>query len=191
LGNPARRAHLIVDVQVAEDLGVRRGDSVAGRTVNTPEHRAATAKCIAEMKAEIVRRHDVSADEVSSLVGARELWIDLVAVFLPMLPLYLLGSHLLARRLIAGQSPEQVKVAGMTLLFLTPVVAAVGVATTGQLAWLVEYLRSGNEHISFRASYLPHARHGWLLWGIGMILYAVVAVRALRLAPRSTSSVRR
>ena len=72
---PARRTHLIEDVRVAEELGIRHADSVIGPIFNDA-YRRARDTCTAASIEEIQRRHGVSHGEIAAVTGVRELWVD-------------------------------------------------------------------------------------------------------------------
>jgi hypothetical protein len=191
-GDPARRGHLIEDVRVAEELGIRYADSVAGGMVSDTYLRLRD-RCTAASLDEIMRRHNVSREEIAAVTGARELWIDLLAVFLPTTALFLVVSRRVARHVVAGYDPEDRWVAVAVLAALTPLVAGAALAATQLWAWLVEMLRYRNCHISYRAARLPvsAAQYGWLLWGVAMGLFAGVAAAVLLRRGKVTYTGRR
>jgi hypothetical protein len=184
-GDPGRRTHLIEDVRVAEDLGIRYGDVIGGR-VNSEANLHARAWCTAVSLEAIMRRHRVSRAEITAVTGARELWIDLLAVFLPMTALFLIVSRWLAERVIAGYDLEDRWLALAVLVVLTPVAAGLALGLTQMWGWLVEVLRIRNEHLSYRAFQLPASRHGWLLWEVAMGLFAVVVATVLLRSGKAT-----
>jgi hypothetical protein len=177
-GDPARRTHLVEDVRVAQWLGIRHGDVVVGRIYND-EHRRARAQCTEAMLSEIQRRHGVSSAELVAVTGAREWWIDLVAVFLPMAALFLVLSRATVRHVLAGYDATDRAFAIGVLAVIWPLAAGFGVGFTHMWAWLVETMRLRDNHISYRVGYLPVGRHAWLIWGIAMGLFAVVAARVI------------
>lgn len=177
-GDPARRAHLIEDIRVAEELGIRHGDAILGH-VNTDTGRRAREWCTEISMQEIMHRHNVSRAELASLTGVRVLWVDLLAVFLPMGAVFLVVSRRVIERVVAGYDPEDRWLALAVLIILMPVAAGLALGVTQMWGWLVEVLRVRDEHISYRAFELPASRHGWLVWGAAMALFAVVAVTVL------------
>jgi hypothetical protein len=189
-GDPARRAHLIEDVRVAEDLGIRYGDARGGR-VWSDTNRRERAWCTTASLEEIMRLHHVSQAEITAVTGARELWIDLLAVFLPMAALFLVASRQVAKRIIAGYDPEDRVIALAVLGILTPVIAGLALGMADMWGWIVEMLRTRNDHISYRAFQLPTSRHGWLVWGIAMGLFAAIAARELLRKGEGTRGERR
>lgn len=179
-GEPRRRAHLIEDVRVAKDLGIRYADAFAGR-MNTPAWGRAQAWCTARSLAEIVRAHQVSRAELADVARARELWIDLLAVFLPMTVLLLIAWRAVVTRVVRDYDPTDRAVTAGVLATLAPLGAGVALVLTQVWGTLVEQLRLRDEHISYRAFELPASRHGWLLWAIALALFAGLgAVELLR-----------
>jgi hypothetical protein len=97
-------------VRVAEELGIRYADSVAGGMF-TDFYVRLRERCTAASLDEIMRRHNVSRAEIAAVTGARELWIDLLVVFLPMTAVFLVMSRRVVRRIVAGYDPEDCWVA--------------------------------------------------------------------------------
>ncbi len=182
-GDPARRAHLLEDVRVAEDLGVRHADAVEGRR-NTGAYRSARARCTEASLQSIMRQHGVSRAEVTALAGARELWVDLLAVFLPMAIVFATASRAAVKHLLDGYAAQSHTGAGWRaasiLVLAAPAAAALALAATQAWGTMVEIVRLGNEHIGPRAAPLPASRHGWLVWAGATALFAVVAAVTLR-----------
>ncbi len=187
-GDATRRKHLTEDVRVAEELGIRYADSVAGGMV-TDRYVRLRDWCTEVSIREVVRRHGASRAEITAATGARELWIDLLAVFLPMTALFLVASRRVARHVVAEYDPEDRWVAVAVLVVLAPLAAGIGMMLTQLWAWLVEMLRFRNLHISYRAARLPvsAARYGWPLWGVAMGLFASVAAAVILRGQRFSS----
>jgi hypothetical protein len=186
-GNHSRRSHLIEDIGVAQELGIRYADSVAGRSLDTPERQRAQDKCTEASMQEIVHRHGVSRRELDALVGAREWGIDLLIVFLPMSVLFTLVSWRVVARIIASHDSEDRWFVRASLLGLAPVMAALGLGATQRWEWFLEGFRVRNEHLSSRVAYLPANQHGWSTWWIAMGVFAVVCVIVTRHMSRSTA----
>lgn len=159
---------------MAQDLGVRYGDAIGGR-FNNDANRNARALCTTASIEEIIRRHRVSRDEVTAATEAREFWVDLLAVFLPMSALFAFVSRGIIRRVVGGYEREDRWIAIPAFVVLAPVVAAVAVGVTQAWGVTVEQLRVRDEHISYRAFALPANRHWVLLWGLAMGLFAAIA----------------
>lgn len=174
----ARRAHLLEDVRVAKDLGIRYADASAGR-MNTPAWRQAVTSCTERSFATISRLHGVSRAEITAAGGDRELWIDLLAVFLPMAVLFVAASRAVATRVAVEYDPDDRGIAAVVLATIAPLAAALAVALTQIWGTMVEQLRLRNGHVSYRTFELPASRHGWLLWGVALAVFAAIGTREL------------
>ena len=188
--DPSRRKHLIEDVRIANDLGIRYADATAGR-MNTPAWHEAQTECTGRSMAEIMRRHCASWVEIVAVAGARELWIDMLAVFLPITLLFLAASHRVVSGIAAGYAREDRYVAAAVLAGIAPLAAGVAVGATQIWGVVVEQLRVRNEHISFRAFDPPASRHGWIVWGFAMALYVLVVTVQRRRMGESMPTSRR
>jgi hypothetical protein len=178
-GGRALRAHLIEDVRVAKDLGIRYADA-SGPPRPTPEGQRARDLCTGRSFAEIARAHHLSVPEVTAMRTARELWIDVLAVFLPTATLFAIVSLFLVSKIIGRHGPDERGGAAAVLTVLAPLAAGVAVALTQIWGVMVEQLRLGNGHISYRAFELPATRHGWLLWVLALALFAAISAWELR-----------
>ncbi len=186
-GTRSRRSHLIEDNGVAQELGIRYADSVAGRNLNTPARQRAQDECTEALLQEIAHRHGISRPELDSLVGAREWWIDLLIVFLPMGVLFTLVSWRVVASIIASNDSEDRWFVTASLLGLAPLIAALGLGATQRWEWFLEGFRVRNGHLSSRVAYLPANRHGWWIWCISMGGFAVVSVMLKWHVSRSTA----
>jgi hypothetical protein len=149
--------------------------------MNSPAWRSAQVACTGRSMAEFERRHHASDAEVAAATGARELWIDLLAVLFPVTVLFLAASRFIVARLVAEYEREDRAVAAVLLAVLAPLGAGAAVALAQSWGMLVEELRLRSDHISSRAFELPANRHGWLLWGVAMAFFvAVGGVELLR-----------
>ena len=190
--NPAGRAHLVEDVRVAEELGVRYADAAVGRPPpSMTSWDSARAECVGASLAAAARRHHVPRAELAAVSGVREPWVDLLTVLLPMAALFVAASRAVARRLVAGHAPGERAGAAALLALLAPCAAALALGVTQNWGVLVEMARLGNGHISYRALQLPASRHGWLVWGAGVGLFAAVATVSLTRPPAAARGRRR
>jgi hypothetical protein len=177
-GDPARRAHLIEDVRIAEALGIRHGDAVGGHN-GSEWSRQRRESCTTAGLQEIARRHGVTRAEIAAVTGARELWIDLLVVLLPAAALFVAVSRRVVGQLVDGYAPEDRWVLAAVLAVVTPIAAGLALALAQMWGWTVETWRVRDGHISYRVFRLPTSRHGWLLWAIAAALFAGVAMVAV------------
>jgi hypothetical protein len=146
-GSAARRNHLKEDVRVAQDLGIRYGDSTKGR-IWSEEHLRARASCTNASLEQIKRQHGASQSEIVAVTGARELWLDLLLVVVPMLILYLMASRLFVRHVVGGFDSDDRVIVLLILGALVPMMAFAGVGIARVWAVSVEQLRLRSDHIS-------------------------------------------
>jgi hypothetical protein len=175
LPSSERREHLIQDIRLAEALGFRYADSVAGR-LSSPRHYSLRIACTEASIQQIVQRHSASRAEITALTGVREPWIDAVVVFLPMAVLLLFASRIVVKRVVAGYDAEDRWVARAMLTVLAPIAAAVGVALTQLWAWDVETIRIDDGHLGYRVFQIPAFRHELMFWLLALALFSAVAV---------------
>ena len=174
------RRHLEQDVRLAEDLGIRHGDAWA---TELPQQRALEEReaCTARLLAGVGRRHGVDGESVARAAGARDVWVDLLAVYLPIALLLALIADRVAVRVARAFEPEEWRLRLAAFAVLTPVVAGFAVAIADQWEWLVEISRLRNDHLSYRAVYLPLARHPTTAWLVAMMIFiGAVALRLRR-----------
>lgn len=176
--DPARRAHLIEDVRVAEALGIRYADALTGHGLNTETFQRPLAWCTEASIEAVMRRHAVTRAYVGAVTGARALWIDVLAVFLPVGVLFFFVARLIARRVLAGYDPDDRRVALVVLVVLAPAVAGLAVGAAQWWGNNVEMFRLRDGHLSYRALRLPANEHGWVVWqfALGMFAAAVIPV---------------
>ena len=187
-GDPARRTHLVQDVRVAEDLGIRYADASAGR-MNTPAWHRAQTWCTARSLAAIEQLHHVSDIELAALRGARDVWFDLLVVGLPVAVMFAAASRAIAARVVDGYEREDRVAAAGVLVVVAPVAAGLGVGLAQIWGGIVEQWRLRSDHISYRAFELPESRHGWSLWTIALLLFSGICV--MELLRRRESPARR
>jgi hypothetical protein len=174
--------HLQTDVELAEELGVRYGDSFRRQQGIVVEHERSDA-CTDALFAEIARLHGVSQTDIQQARGHRNVAYDLAIVILPMALLGLALADFTARR-IYRRFPG-----GEELPRLVTTIAAVVVLT---IAWyqigsmwsfMAESYRLRDPHVSYRASYVPWSHHAVVVAACGAAAFALVArVRYRRLA---------
>lgn len=195
-GTRARRAHLVTDTRLAQDLGIRHADSVIGLPPRTmSDWQRAERRCTGLALQAAVRHHAadrVTRAELDGLVGARDWWFDLLAVFLPAGALFAAASRQVARRVAAAGEGDW-RMAAVVLAVLTPMVAGMAVGLAQMWGWTAETLRLRNGHISYRAFQLPASRYGWFVAAVAAVAFAVVAaleVRRMRRRARHAPSGR-
>jgi hypothetical protein len=100
IGEPDDRRHLDVDVEIAEELGIRYGDSFKGRrTLEVARHRR--DDCTATLFAEIARIHHVDAGDIARARGRRDVRLDVGTMVLSIALLFSVASHYVAGRVFS------------------------------------------------------------------------------------------
>ncbi|HET6617369.1 MAG TPA: hypothetical protein VFH69_06130 [Gemmatimonadota bacterium] len=179
---PDHRRHIELDVRLAEELGIRYGDSFRGEVALEETHRW-REQCTDASLSTISRVHRLGGQEIMLARGARELRIDILAVFLPMALVFALLSDRIARRVDRSFHVEDRWPKLLSLAALTPVVGGLGLMITQLWEWAVEWIRLSDSHLSYRAFRLPGQKHAAMIWVCAMAIFACVAVlryRALR-----------
>jgi hypothetical protein len=176
-------SHLRDDVEFAEELAVEYMDAHHGpRSGNFKSQRAASQalnRCLAKLIEQIGKSHNVPPRELAKFFGRRSLTID-VAVSLPFVLLYGVLAGMLIGKLRRRYPPED----GWTVAFAMIIVSSLAFGVGGMMLgeqWsiLVESIRIGNGHLSYRADRLPWARHqiGFfvlcvvLFWGVAVVRF--------------------
>jgi hypothetical protein len=175
LRRTADARHLETDVELAEELGVRYGDSFRPQQgiVVSIERRAA---CTDTLFAEIARIHGVRPADIQQARGHRNLAYDLTIVILPMALLGMALTDFAARR-IYRRFPDRDE----DLPRLVATVAAIVVLTLGWYqigsiwSFVAESYRLRDGHVSYRAFYVPWSHHVIVVLTCGVTLFALVA----------------
>jgi hypothetical protein len=143
----------------------------------------------------VIDVHQVTKRDIASVTGVRDVTIDIITTFLPLILLFSFVTSRIIRRVHAAFEPDEQWMRVLALLVLAPVAAGFGLMAADLWAWLVEIARLRNSHISFRAFRLPTAQHGLTIWLVGVALFGCVAAvhdmtirRAKRLLHHSGTS---
>ena len=173
LERAADREHLAQDAQIAEELAMRYGD-VGRPAVTMDSSLRLRAACFSRLVTTISERHAVSPDEVQAAALRRGAAFDVTVVWIPVAIVLIILSDRVTARVARGMSMEDRAPRLVGLALLAPAVAVI-VLISAQL-WSVwaEMIRLGDGHISYRASRLPVAQHGWLVFSCSMAIYACV-----------------
>lgn len=192
--------HLLDDIQTAEELAIRYGDGIAGwRLVDTvgivSRHgglknrdagRLAHQECIARLFDTIASTHGVTLPEIEGLRRRLlERGLD-IQVTGPIALIFAITLGRFTRWLRTRFEPDELSawviatVIGSVLL--TTIVLAIGAAW----AVLIEIVRVGNEHLSYRARTASLQRNFLIMFSVGIVLAwissAWTAIRTTRRA---------
>lgn len=170
------REHLRQDAQIAWELGVRYGDSIVGvaSLQSSPLRRA----CRETLRDSIVARHGVTKAQVREALLRRVLWVDVLAVFLPMVLLTFFVTQF-AAQFVRGVHGNFAR----ALLFSAPA-ALIMAGLTQYWAMAIETLRLRNYHLSDRVLTLPNNNHQVLIVGV-LYLICLFAVHRASVSTRA------
>lgn len=185
LRRDADRKHLELDAAIAEEIGVRYGDSFRG-AVSLDETGRKTEQCTNAALARIVKLHGVALSKVQAARGVRKRWLDVFTIFVPLVLLFALAADLITRRIDRGFDPEERVPKILSLAALAPV-SGILALMLGQIWEIqVDVFRLRNPHLSYRTFRLPIQAHHLQAWTFAVVLFIAVAslrYRALRRAP--------
>ncbi len=175
-GQNTDRQHLSDDAEFAEDLAIRYSDSCCKNFDGSSEGARARDTCMAALFHVIASVHNVSPDDVRRSLTHRRVSFDL-AVILSFAVLYGCGASLLVRWLyrIYGAGEELTTVVIMTAV-ASAIASTVGVMFGEVWSGILEALRIGNGHMSYRATRIPWTQHRLGLFIGGIVVFLLIAV---------------
>jgi hypothetical protein len=161
----AQPRSLLRDAEVAEDNAIRYADSVRG-----PHYAQLRDQRMAEMFKMVAARDGVTEEQVRESLTHRPAGVDLAAM-LSFAAFYVCIAELVLRR-----------VSSVAMIIYNSVVLSIGGVLLGEgWAILIEQLRLGTGHLSYRMYRIPWSHHRVALLIAGAVLYWVVTiVRNLR-----------
>jgi hypothetical protein len=175
LTNAADRDHLRMDEKIADELGLRLADL---RYRNVPTMAAPIRRrCTDALFDSIVVRHGVTMPQIRAAAFYRVWWADILAVFLPAFIVIGVAMDLVTRRVCRAFGTDDRAMAHVSMVFLTPLVALLGLGVTQFWAMGVEawFLRNG--HVSGRAFETPAVAHGWITYVVALVLCVAIGTR--------------
>ncbi len=168
------RRHLNDDVEIAEELGIRHGDSFRQRD-GLLAVRGKRTECTAILFAEIARVHGVSSVEVLSARGHRSPAVD-VAVLFSFGSCFVWFSAWALRGLF-NRFPIDVPLPAITAIAVTSAMVSAGAQLAlGMWADMVEIVRRGDMHGSYRVGRQPWGHHVPELFVSGVVLFWLIAL---------------
>jgi hypothetical protein len=151
--NPAHRAHLVEDAQLAEELAIRHADAEFDRRFGVEHHGGLIDNgrfrndCLSGMFAAIEANHGVTSGQVALARGQRNHAFDLVVVLL-FIPLYAIGAAMACRRLGRRFSGHERYVRLVATGVTSVVVTLFGLVSLRLWAAVWEVVRVGNGHMT-------------------------------------------
>jgi len=169
--------HLADDAQTAEDLAIRHADASRGRASHSrdaTEYRTVREQCKAALFAVISQQHNVPIVAVGAAVADRREWLDAL-VILGFAVVFAIVAKQVAAFMLRGALADS-RALAMSMLF----VAALSAGATGLLAggiWfdLIESVRVGNGHMSYRVERMPIHRNRLATFAACAALFAAVS----------------
>jgi hypothetical protein len=169
-------SQLLKDIALAEDIAIRYADALGYRE----GWRNTRQQCESVLFSEIAARRSISLEDV--LTARTQLdrrgfdW----AVNLPMIAFTIVAASLIGRYTSRRFAHEPV--ARTIAIIALTVSLASAVVAVGQLwAFLIEGLRIGSGHLSYRAARIPWAHHRPLTFALAFSIGTAIAL----LAPRT------
>lgn len=161
------RDHLIADVKVIEELAMRHADS-QGKAA--PGSRRRQLACEAKLFDAVAQSHGVT---LSAMADARQQldrpkWDS--AVHLPLVAFYLTAATLFATR-VRRRFPDE-KLAAVVITLVGSLVAGGVFLVVGHL-WhgMVEMIRLGTTHMSYRVARLGWGEYGEEVFALAVLLF--------------------
>jgi hypothetical protein len=186
LQDAAYRRHLLNDVRVAEELGVRFHDTYLNRGRGRPDWPLTRDDCDASLFESIGRNHNVTMVDIR---GARtqlsQQWDPFT--YVPLAALYFVGAFGMSRWIRRRFANDEWAPTMVAALFASMVLAGCVLALGHLWGGAVEMVRLGNMHMTYRADRLGWHGHasslfmaGTLVFFASMLLGTVVRARRAR-----------
>jgi hypothetical protein len=163
------RRHLLNDVRVAEELGVRYNDSHRTRDSVLPGAPQTRDECDGRMLKAITERHNITfADVLSARQRLASFRWD-PAVHVPLAVVYVAIAFMLARAIRNRFSADEKPALIVASLFVAVILGGLMLAFAQLWGGIVEMIRVGNQHMSYRG-----LRLGWRQYSPAVFVTAIV-----------------
>jgi hypothetical protein len=178
LARISQRRHLIADARAAEQIAIHHADVTRGRRsghfAGNDEYRETRDRCFAAQSTTIAARHNLRPAQVTEAAAQRDVLVDTL-ILLVLAGMFAFAANGLARR-IFERFPRDEPWPALTSAAAGAVFLSIaGVVGGGLGATIVEMVRLGSLHMSYRAERLPWNQH-WLALGIAAFaLFSIVA----------------
>lgn len=195
-GDSGAVRHLLDDIQLAEELGIRHGDQHSGRRValvfgiavrlggpvNVALGRQLRETCTSSLLKAVAETHSISTADIGKMrTRLAERGVNL-PVTVPMTFLYLWLSLYTIRRIRERFEVDET-LATVIAVFVASIAVTAAVMMAAQLWGAgVEIVRVGNEHLSYRAGRRSWPRQTEVLpiLALGVVSFWIMAVARLR-----------
>jgi hypothetical protein len=174
----SQRRHVIADARAAEEIAIHHADVTrgrrSGRFAGNDEYRAARQRCFTALSATIAGRHHLQPAQVAAAAAQRDTLADAL-LFIAFAGLFAIAANRVARRLFERFPPDDWLPAVIAAVAATGFCSVIGVIAGGFGATLVEMVRLGDGHMSYRAFRLPWNEHWLLLFLAALLIFSVVS----------------
>jgi hypothetical protein len=173
----ARDAH--EDAEFAEDLAIRYADARrgphSGHFDGMAEYGRTRDQCMVKLFQIVGSNHGVTQEQVRHSLAHRRVDLDL-AVILPFAVFYAWAADFIARRISQRHADRRDTSAWAVMTVYTSVIAgAVGALAAEVWSGLVESVRLGTGHLSYRAERIPWNHHGPGMFVAGLAVFWFLA----------------
>ncbi len=192
LNHASQRQHLSDDAEFAEDLAIRYADLHRGLHTShfegIAEYERARDECMAALFKTIANSHNVTQQEVRQSLGHRHGGFDF-AVMLSFSLLYAWVASILAHRLYRLYGAGDGRATLAIMMTVASLLASIAGVMLGE-AWfgILESIRIGNGHLSYRVARIPWGHHRLALFIAGVILFWLMAALRRRNVRNDTES---
>jgi hypothetical protein len=179
--------HLIDDVRVAEELGIRYSDAtgLAGRP-SSAQRGMTLEECNAKLFNAIAHTHSITSADV---LHARER-LDALrwdpAIHLPLAGFFVLVTFAMARWIRNRFSRDEKPAAIVATLFVSATIGGLMLALGHLWGGVVEMIRVGDMHLSYRTARLGWRHYSAEVLAAAVMLFWVVVLLSYRLQPRDS-----
>jgi hypothetical protein len=179
LSQSMQARHLSGDAERAEDLAIRYADARRGPHSGHFEGSAAYGRtrdqCMASLFQIVGSNHGVTDEQIRWHLAHRRPELDL-AVILSFIALYAWAAILIVRRVCRRNADQQETLSWLVMITYTSVIAsAVGVLLGEVWSDLMENIRVGNGHLSYRSERIPWSHHRLEIFVGGVFLFWLLA----------------
>ena len=178
LRDRGERRHLSDDAQVAEDIAIRHADITGGTDSarrDVPLYRMRREACKASLFATIADQHGLSVENVASAVAQRRVWLDALVMIAFAIPYAALARHAAGRIFQSAIGDSRVLASAMTVV-VAVVFAAIGLFAGEVWTGLIESIRLGNGHVSYRVDRVPWRQYPLPIFVAGVVVFLVAAI---------------
>ena len=181
LSESADRRHLADDSQVAEDLAIRHADATRPPDWQShrDDYRRLREECRARLNLVVARQHGVTVEAVIEGAADRREWLDAIVV-IAFAGLFAAVAMVVTSSMMRGALVESRMLAGAMLLGASLVAGTAGVMASSVFVGLVESVRVGNGHMSYRVERLPLRHRRLETFMAGAIGFAVIGAIQFR-----------